>query len=170
MCQRHRQCPRLCSWSHVCQSHICWGQQGHSKCFKVLSSQSCMGRCASYFPLFVFCFRLKIWFQKLKERLRRAWSRWAGWIRKQKQQQKKRWVKYVFVYFLKGIILTPTFISLILFFHSLPEIYSTATWCRNVSLTVFSNPIFHRQMQYTTWLDIQSSLWTLRSWTKCSMM
>lgn len=37
--QRHRQCLGLCSWRDVCQSHLCWGQQSHCKCFKVLPSK-----------------------------------------------------------------------------------------------------------------------------------
>lgn len=76
-----------------------------------------------------------------------------------KKAAKEKVSERVFVYFLKRNIPTPALRRHVkCFFTEVNEICSTATWCRNLSFTVFSNLIFHRQMQYTTWLDIQSSL------------
>lgn len=99
--QRHRQRPGLCSWRHVCQSHLCGGQQGHCKHFKVFSltiaAPHSVKWCASDFPLsLTLCLRQKIWLQKLNGRLRTAWSMWAGWTRRQKKQRKKRWGEKMF--------------------------------------------------------------------------
>lgn len=167
VCQRHRQRPGLCSRGHVCQSHLYRGQQGHCKHFKVLfltiTAPTVCGVMCSWLSLTLLCFRLRIWSQKLNGHLRTAWSMWAGWTQRQKKQQKKRWEKDV-------VDPTPPLSAAALGKHlKWAEKYSTATWCENISFTVFYF-ICHRQMQYTTWSDIQNSLWTPQSWTKCSMM
>lgn len=94
VCQWHRQRSGLCSWSHVCQSHLFWGQQGYCKFFKVLSHTDAAPPAvsdddASYLTLLYL--RLKIWLHKLNGHLRMAWRTWDGWTQKQKKQQKKRW-------------------------------------------------------------------------------
>lgn len=167
VCQRHRQRLGVCSRSHVCQSHLYRGQQGHCKHVKVFfftraAPTVCEVMC-SWLSLTLLYFRLRIWLQKLNGHLRTAWSMWAGWTWRQNKQQKKRWEKDV----------VPGEVSRCCFRETLA---SEMSWeiqhCHlvwNTSFTAFYF-ICHRQMQYTTWLAIQSSSWTPQSWTKCSMM
>lgn len=95
MCQWHRQRFRLRCWSHVCQRHLCWGQQGHCECARQLC-QLCERWFVHDKELSVSASpRLKKWLQKLNRHSRKISNLSAGWTRTPKKQQRRRWDHFV---------------------------------------------------------------------------
>lgn len=90
VCQRHRQRLRLRRGSHVCQGHLCWGQQGRGECTRTQLCQMCETmrdeETSSSASL-----RLKTWWQKSNGHSRTTSNTSAGWTRKPKKPQKRRW-------------------------------------------------------------------------------
>lgn len=172
--QRHRQRTGLRSRGHVRQGHLCRGQQGHCKRFKVQRSQN---GCSP--PL---CEMMCLWLPSvsvLQVEDMVAEIKWAfeenlkyvSWMDLEtKKAAKEKVGERRCVFLSQQVGMSSGVVG-----AEVAGKYSTATWCENRTVKAFYFLfyfilLYHRQMQYTTWSDIRTSSWTRRTWTKCSMM